>query len=141
MSDAGTTQNTQTTPAHPATRDYLVISRGRWDPQAPKEDIQAAIDRFYDWLHTHIQAGRMIPGSRLGTETARVSKHGIRTDGPFGEAKEVIGGYWFIRAQSLHAAAALAAQNPCAQFGLEYEIRPLEPERATAFQVTNETPL
>jgi hypothetical protein len=62
------------------------------------------------------------------------------TDGPFGEAKEVVGGYWFILAGSLEEAAQIAAENPCMQCGLFYEIRPIDPEKATAFTVTNETP-
>jgi hypothetical protein len=69
-----------------------------------------------------------------------VSKAGVLTDGPFGEATEVIGGYWLIVARSLREAAELAAQNPCLQFGLRFEIRPLEAERASAFNVSNETP-
>jgi hypothetical protein len=82
----------------------------------------------------------MKPGSRLSTEIAMVSKSGIVTDGPFGEAKEVIGGYWFIVARNLHEAANLAAQNPCAQYGLSFEIRPLESARASAYKTANETP-
>jgi hypothetical protein len=61
-------------------------------------------------------------------------------DGPFAEAKEVIGGYWFFVAASLDEAAALAAQNPCLACGLSYEVRPLEPQRASAFALTSETP-
>ncbi len=38
------------------------------------------------------------------------------------EAKEVIGGFWFIVATSLQEAAAVAARNPCLACGLEYEI-------------------
>ena len=49
----------------------------------------------------------MKAGSRLSTEAAMVSKSGIVTDGPFGEAKEVVGGYWFIVAGSLREAARL----------------------------------
>jgi hypothetical protein len=62
-------------------------------------------------------------------------------DGPFAEAKEVIGGYWFFLAGSLDEAAALAAENPCLACGLAFEIRPIESERASAFKVTNETPV
>jgi hypothetical protein len=69
-----------------------------------------------------------------------VSKSGILTDGPFGEGKEVIGGYWLIVAGSLKEAAELAAQNPCLPYGLHFEIRPLESERASAYNVTNENP-
>ena len=53
---------------------------------------------------------------------------------------EAIGGYWFIVADSLREAAELAAGNPCARYGLRYEIRPLEAANASAFRVTNETP-
>src|SRR6185503_9042085 len=120
--------------------EYLVLSRGHWDVNASRDDIETAIQKFYDWYARNLEAGRMKAGSRLSIERAVVSKTGIVTDGPFGEAKEVVGGYWFIVARSLREAAELAAQNPCAQFGLIFEIRPLESERASAFNVTNESP-
>lgn len=120
--------------------EYLVLSRGQWDKSASKKDIQAAIDKFYVWLAKNIEDGRMKMGSRLGTEVAMVSKSGISTDGPFGEAKEIVGGYWIVVARSLREAAELAAQNPCLQYGLRFEIRPLEAERASAYNVTNENP-
>ncbi len=119
--------------------EYLVLSRGQWDKDASKEDIEAAIARFYDWLQRNIDAGKMKSGSRLSRERAVVSKAGI-TDGAFGESKEVVGGYWFIVARSLREAASLAAENPCAQYGLTYEIRPLEAERGSAYRLSNETP-
>ena len=120
--------------------EYLVISRGRWDAEAAPADIQAAIDRFYAWIEDMVAQGRMRRGQRLAREGKLVSKLAI-TDGPFSEVKEVIGGYWFIIARSLDEAAQLAAQNPCLVYGLSYEIRPIETLRASAFALTNETPL
>jgi hypothetical protein len=120
--------------------EYLVLSRGQWDKDASKEEIESAIQEFYNWLGRNIAEGKMKMGSRLSIERAVVSKTGILTDGPFGEAKEVVGGYWFILARSLLEAAELAGQNPCAQYGLHYEIRPLEREHASAYKRTNETP-
>ena len=119
--------------------EYLVLSRGQWDKEASKEEIEAAISEFYEWLQRNIGAGKMKMGSRLSRERAVVSKAGV-TDGTFGESKEVIGGYWFIVARSLREAASLAAENPCAKYGLSYEIRPLEAERASAYKRANETP-
>ena len=119
--------------------EYLVISRGKWDADKSPEEIQTAIDKFYDWHARLVAEGKMRGGQRLATEGKVVSRHGV-TDGPFAEAKEVIGGYWHILAGSLEEAAAIAAQNPCAACGLVYEIRPIEPIRASAFAVTNETP-
>lgn len=120
--------------------EYLVISRGRWDADAAAQDIQAAIDRFYVWLEDMVAQGRMRRGQRLAREGKCVAKLAI-TDGPFSEGKEVIGGYWFIIARSLDEAAQLAAENPCRAYGLSYEIRPIETIRASAFNLTNETPL
>jgi hypothetical protein len=120
--------------------DYLVLSRGQWEEHASKKDIEAAIQKFYEWYARNLETGRMKAGSRLTIERAVVSKDGIVTDGPFGETKEVIGGYWIIVARSLREAAELAAQNPCVQFGLTFEIRPLEAVRASAYNITNENP-
>ncbi len=119
--------------------EYLVISRGQWDKDLPPERIQTAIDDFYVWITQMIADGKMKSGTRLANTGKTVAKKNI-TDGPYGETKEVIGGYWFIVANTLDEAAALAAQNPCMQCGLFYEIRPLELERASAYKVTNETP-
>ena len=119
---------------------YLVLSRGQWDKGATKEEIEAAIHQFYEWYERNLKDGRMKAGSRLSRERAVVSKAGIVTDGPFGEGKEIVGGYWFIVARNLPEAADLAAQNPCAQYGLSFEIRPLEAERASAYKLANETP-
>lgn len=122
-----------------ASSEYLVISRGQWDADASREEIQNAIDRFYAWHDQLVREGRMRAGQRLAREGKTVSRHTV-TDGPFCETKEVIGGYWFILANSLDEAAALAAENPCLAYGLVFEIRPIEAVRASAFAVTNETP-
>lgn len=119
--------------------EYLVISRGQWDKDLSPDVIQSAIDRFYVWLDRLISEGRMKPGQRLADKGKTVFKNAV-TDGPYGEAKEVIGGYWFILASSLDEASEVAAANPCLSCGLFFEIRPIESVRASAFTVTTETP-
>ena len=37
-------------------------------------------------------------------------------------------------------AAQIAADNPCLACGLAFEIRPIEPKKASAFDTTTETP-
>lgn len=119
--------------------EYLVISRGQWDPARSPEEIQSAIDQFYRWLDGLVREGKMKTGQRLAVGGKTVTREKI-IDGPFGETKEVIGGYWFIVADSLAEAAEIARGNPCLACGLFYEIRPIDPEPATAFTITNETP-
>lgn len=121
----------------PTPHEYLLLSRGQWDPGRSQAEIQAAIDRFYGWYEQGVAEGRFRRGHRLATGSRLVSRDGI-LDGPFAEAKEVIGGYWFIVAASLEEAAAIAAQNPCLACGLSYEIRPIELERASAYRDSNE---
>lgn len=123
----------------PPLYEYLAISRGQWDAHRSPEEIQSAIDRFYVWHDQLVAAGRMKAGQRLAREGKLVTRQSV-VDGPFTEAKEIVGGYWFFYAESLEAAAALAAQNPCLQCGLACEVRPIEPERCSAYVQSNETP-
>ena len=122
-----------------STQEYLLLSRGQWDADRSPEEIQAAIDAFYAWHARLVAQGRFRPGQRLAKPAKLVTRSGI-IDGPFTEAKEVVGGYWFVLAGSLEEAARIVADNPCLACGLVFEIRPIEAERASAYRETNETP-
>lgn len=121
------------------TQDFLVISRGQWDADASSETIQSSIDAFYAWFDGHVAAGRMRGGSRLHPAGATVTRKGIVTDGPFGETKELIGGFWIVSAPTLEDAARLLADSPTVAQGIFYEVRPLDPLRATATMQATET--
>lgn len=120
-------------------QEFLVLSRGQWDADKTDAEIQAAIDAFYGWYERLVADGRVLRGHRLAREGKVVSKHRI-ADGPFAEAKELIGGYWIVRAPSLDAAAELMSHNPTIACGLALEVRPLEHRRASATVASNETP-
>lgn len=120
-------------------QEYLLLSRGHWDADKSPQEIQSAIDAFYDWHARLVAQGRLKPGQRLAKAAKLVTRAGI-IDGPYTEAKEVVGGYWFVLAGSLEEAARIAADNPCLACGLEFEIRPIEAERASAYRESNETP-
>jgi hypothetical protein len=119
--------------------EYLLLSRGQWDADKSPQEIQAAIDAFYAWHAGLVAEGRFKPGQRLAKAAKLVTRTGI-VDGPFTEAKEVVGGYWFVYARSLEEAARIASANPCLACGLLYEIRPIESEKASAYRDGNETP-
>src|SRR5271165_3954597 len=115
----------------PHTAEYLVISRGQWDETLSRDEIQNAIDQFYIWYNRLIDEGKIKRGQRLTYEGKTVGRSNVVTDGPFGESKEAIGGYWFILAQSLDEAVQIAQTNPCLDGGLLLEIRPIDPQPGT----------
>jgi hypothetical protein len=115
----------------PPPAEYLVISRGKWDKTLSRDEIQNVIDQFYTWLDRLVNEGKMKRGQRLTYEGKTILRQDVIADGPFGETKELIGGYWFILANNLDEAAQIAKGNPCLDYGLFFEIRPIDPQRAT----------
>ena len=115
----------------PPATEFLVISRGQWDSTLSRKERQNAIDQFYVWLDQLVDEGKMKRGQRLAYEGKTIGRQSVMTDGPFGESKEVIGGYWFILANNLDEAAQIAKGNPCLDYGLFVEIRPIDPQVAT----------
>ena len=115
----------------PSRAEYLAISRGLWDKTLSRDEIQNAIDKFYTWYDRLANEGKIKPGQRLTYEGKTVMRQNVITDGPFGESKEVVGGYWFILAKDLDEAAEIAQGNPCLDYGLFLEIRPIDPQIGT----------
>src|SRR5260370_27183004 len=85
--------------------EFLVISRGQWDSTLSRKEKQNAIDKFYAWLEQLVDEGKMKRGQRLTHEGKTIGRQSAITDGPFGESKEVIGGYLSALANKLHEAA------------------------------------
>jgi len=87
------------------------VSEENWVPKA--EDL-ATMGAFNDEL---TKAGVLLSleGLQPSAKGARVSFAGGKpsvTDGPFTEAKELIGGYWLIQARSKEEAVQWASRCP-----------------------------
>ena len=125
---------------------YLVLIVINPDAAGPAEPDERLATEMGTLLQDMTKAGVLLDtaGLRPIEEATRIRlADGKQTviDGPFTESKEVIGGYWILVANDLDDAAALAGQNPCLACGLTFEVRPLERERASAYDVTSETPV
>lgn len=89
----------------------------------PSDELTVAVGNYMQELR---KAGALVELSRLhpSSKGARVKLQGkerIVTDGPFAETKELVGGYWIIRANSMDEAIAWAKRAP-APGGKAYEI-------------------
>ncbi|HVQ58378.1 MAG TPA: YciI family protein [Solirubrobacterales bacterium] len=94
---------------------YPGIKEEDWGAGSP-EDF-AAMGRYNEELR---KAGMLLSldGLQPPVEGARVTFAGGKpsvTDGPFAEAKEVVGGYWVIQARSKEEAVEWASRCPAGE--------------------------
>ena len=107
--------------------DFLFVYRGNPDAEAKlsPDEMQNIMNKWGNWIREALAKGWMTnPGDAL-TPEGKVVKSKVVTDGPFVEAKEVVGGYSTIKADSLAAAAELAKGCPGLLTGGSVEVRPL----------------
>jgi hypothetical protein len=108
---------------------FVVMLRSSADLEAETPVAQDVLDRLDAHNAAEAKAGRLLgaDGLRSSARGARVKfKGGVPTvvDGPFTEIKEMIAGYWLIRANSMEEAIAWARRNPYPTLpNVEVEIR------------------
>ena len=96
------------------------------DSMSP-EEMQQILQKWHSWIAEGLQKGWMLdPGDGLKKEGRVVNARKVVTDGPFVEAKEIVGGFSIIQAETLDAAAEIAKGCPVFLRGGTVEVRPLE---------------
>src|SRR3954464_7578786 len=70
-----------------------------------------AVEAMTAYNEALTQAGALLAADGLHGEASRVSSSGV-TDGPFSEAKELVGGYWIIQAKDREEAVEWARRCP-----------------------------
>jgi hypothetical protein len=111
---------------------YVIMftSTPELDAAVPEDRAQEVYGRIWEWFQTnsaHIADG----GAELQpVSTATTVKYGpdgpVVADGPFSEAKEVVGGFSVLDVPDLDAAIELVKTWPSMQFpGVAIEIRPM----------------
>ena len=93
----------------------------------PPEEMQEILQKWNTWIIEGVRKGWMLdPGDALKKEGRFVNANKVVTDGPFVEAKEIVGGFSIVQADTLDAAAELAKGCPGFLRGGTVEVRPLE---------------
>jgi hypothetical protein len=88
-------------------------------------EMQAIIQKYIAWNETLARKGQLAGGHKLEDGTGRVIRAGVVSDGPYTEAKEVIGGIYLIEASGYDEAVAIARTCPHCEFGT-VEVRLIE---------------
>ncbi|MEL6195302.1 MAG: YciI family protein [Bacteroidota bacterium] len=95
------------------------------DQLSPK-DMENLVQEHMAWAGKLAEEGHMIEGEGLEEKSITISgKDSVVKDGTFLEAKEIIGGFYYLQANSLEEVIELAKDCPCHLWGGTTEIRPI----------------
>jgi len=107
--------------------EFTFLYRGGASMQASPEERQKQMEKWMAWFK-EIGAKGVIkdPGHPLERSGKVVRGKPVAvSDGPFAEAKDVIGGYTLIEASDLAHASEIAKGCPILEVGGEVEVRPV----------------
>jgi hypothetical protein len=104
---------------------FLYLYRGG-DSSGTPEEMQKTMQKWMAWMQDLGAKGKLKDrGNPLEATGKVVKKKTAITDGPFAEAKDIIGGYTLVETTDINEAAALAAGCPIYDTGGYVEVRPI----------------
>lgn len=115
---------------------YMMLIAGdeAAETSASPEERQAAYERIASWWNRLAESGKVVGGHELQPSstatTVRIAADGTSTvtDGPFVEAKEMVGGYGILDVADLDEALSIASTWPGE---VTLEIRPVVTREAS----------
>lgn len=107
--------------------DFMYLFRGpRPADDLSPEQMQKHMQRWVDWIQDLTKSGNFKAGDPLDHGGKVIQPEGKSvTDGPFAEAKDVVGGYLVVAAETLDDASQLAKACPILEDGGTVEVRPI----------------
>ena len=107
--------------------EFTYLFRGR-DTTASPEQMQKTMEKWVAWFKDLGAKGHLKePGHPL-EHTGKVvkGKQKVVNDGPYAEAKDVIGGYIVVEAKDLSHAVEISKGCPILEAGGSVEVRPIQ---------------
>lgn len=94
------------------------------------EEMQRIVETYIAWGNKLRASGLMAAGHKLADEPGKVVRQRsgqVRiTDGPYSETKEVLGGFYIIRAANYDEAVAHSRDCPHLEYGGTIEVRQID---------------
>ena len=110
----------------------LLHQAPNYNMDLPREKMLEMTKRYMAWAEALRQKGKMVGGEKLTASGGRHLKvkdgKPVASDGPYAEAKDVIGGYFVIEARDAAEAEAIAQECPHLAISATnwVELRPIE---------------
>jgi hypothetical protein len=107
---------------------FIYLFRGGMPANLSPEDMQAQMQRWMKWMEGLGQKGTLVGGEPLQTTGKQVNgKKKVVTDGPFVEAKEMVGGYLVVNAKDINDAVEISKGCPIFEYDDgKVEVRPIQ---------------
>ena len=109
-------------------KEFMMLFRNEKAEGAEKpsaEQMQAVMQQWQQWITGLAAKGNYSGTNRLLPEGKTIKPGAVITDGPYLEAKEMVGGYLIVKAGSLDEAVEMAKGCPSLAYGGHVEIRPV----------------
>jgi len=106
--------------------EFLFLYRGGEAQRSP-ERMQQMMQKWMAWLKELGEKGHIKDQGQPLERTGKVvrGRQKTVTDGPFAEAKDVVGGYTIVQARDLEQAAELSKGCPIFEADGAVEVRPV----------------
>jgi hypothetical protein len=106
--------------------EFVYLYRGGENGRSP-EQAQQMMQKWMTWLQGLAEKGHIKDQGQPLERTGKLvkGKQKTVTDGPFAEAKDVVGGYTLIEARDLEQAAELSKGCPIFEVDGAVEVRPV----------------
>lgn len=107
--------------------DFTFLYRGS-DANASPEQMQKTMEKWRAWFKQLGEQGHLKDIGHPLESSGKVvrGKQKSVTDGPFAEAKDVVGGFTLIQARDLEQATELSKSCPILEVGGSVEVRPIQ---------------
>jgi hypothetical protein len=103
--------------------EYLFLFRFDRGVPSPAE-MQARMQKWMSWVDGIAKKGQLKGGQPLESSgRVMTGPKQVITDGPYAEAKDIVGGYLMVTAKDLDGATELARGCPVLEAGGSVEIR------------------
>lgn len=108
---------------------YRSTAAARQDAMGTPERAQQSMQRWIAWMHDLETKGHLKDrGQPLDREGKVVrGPHKAVTDGPYTEAKDLVGGFSIVEARDIDEAVVLSRGCPILEGGGSVEVRPVMP--------------
>lgn len=105
---------------------FMYLFRGGMEGAPASAAQQEHMQKWVKWMESLAEKGIMVSGEPLVPTGKQVNgRKKVVTDGPFIEAKELVGGYLIVNAKDINEAVEFSKDCPIFDVDGKVEVRPI----------------